>query len=256
MNTTKIIAKSLKHLLWDEPRYRRASRVDLSGTDAFQADVLKSVETKGFYLAKNYFDQDVVEQMRHVAESWPNQIKGTESHLSFPESRVERYLHADSLDGLSPFFCEYFDQIGTRYLGGNGIRYQSMYEEKGALGKMSVADIPHFDDWKKRFKIFLYLNDVTPANCPFVVYECSYRRDITRKAKEMEYVTAGRRGSYGHLCDREVQKLLDTNGVERVSMEADAGTVIFVDTRFIHSGTPSVDGSYRQLLGSYFDIRN
>lgn len=256
MNTPKIIAKSLKYLLWDGPRYRWSSKIDTRGTDAFQAEVLQSVETRGFYLAENYFSADEVKTMRAAAEAMAKETAGKEDHIAFPEFAVNRFRKADRVPELSPFFCEYFDQIGTRYLGGNGVRYQSMYEEKGALGITSVADVPHFDDWKKRFKIFLYLNDVTDANCPFVVYENSYSRTIQRKAKEIEYVIAGRRGAYGYLCEHEVRKLLETEGIQKRSIEAGAGSVIFVDTRFVHHGTPSVDGHKRHLLGSYFDIRN
>lgn len=252
----KILLKTVKHLFFDEPRYRAKSRIRLDGADRFQTSVLKSVERKGYFIAKNVFDRKTIAKMKRASLSFAEDNRGKSSNIFLPEFGVDRHLCADSRPETAAFFSDYFDDIGRRYVGGKGVRYQSMFEKKGSLGRISSADIPHFDDWKKRFKIFLYLNNVTDANCPFVVYENSYKRNLARKAKEIEYVIGGREGSFGHLCSNEEKKLLSDASVKRVTLTASSGSVIFVDTRFVHCGTPSKAGKERLLLASYFDIRN
>ena len=130
-----------------------------------------------------------------------------------------------------------------------------MFERKGGVDKVSSADVPHFDDWRKRFKIFLLLNNVEKENCPFVIYENSLRSYKGRRFKEIEYVLGGKSSAYGNLCPNEERHLLAETDVSMVTLTANSGTVIFVDTRFVHKGTPSKDGSQRLLLGSYYDIR-
>ena len=204
---------------------------------------------------KDYFDSEALASMRNVALKKEKLLIGTDIHISFPDFGVDRYLKFDEFNEFLGFFNQYFDDIGKSYLGGLGVRYQSMFERKGSPSKKSSADIPHFDDWKKIFKIFLYLNDVTDANCPFVVYENSLTEYVGRKYKEIEYVLGGKLTAYGHLCENEENTLLSNEKVRKIKITGKAGTVIFVDTRFVHKGTASLDGSQRYLLGSYFDIR-
>lgn len=251
----KILLKTAKHLFFDEPRYLAKSKIRFGGADRFQTSVLKSVERQGYFIAENFFDQKTTTKMKDASLLFAEETRGKGSNIFFPNFGVDRYLGVDAKPETATFFSDYFDDIGRRYVGGRGVRYQSMFEKKGSLGRISSADIPHFDDWKKRFKIFLYLNDVTGANCPFVVYENSYQRNLARKAKEIEYVISAREGSYGHLCPNEETKLLGDASVKRVTLTANSGSVIFVDTRFVHCGTPSQAGQERLLLASYFDIR-
>ncbi len=165
-------------------------------------------------------------------------------------------MQIDHEDSLAAFFNDYFFDIAKRYLGNAKTkRYQNMYEIKGMAKKKSIADDPHFDDWKKRFKIFLYLNDVHKNNCPFCIYEKSYKTNRKRFIKELEYVLGGRDGSHGYLSPPEIEELLSDKTVQKKIITGSAGTLIFVDTRFVHSGSSSSDGSQRMMLGSYFDLK-
>jgi hypothetical protein len=251
----KEVIKLLKHLYFDKPRYLKRAAIRYEGLDNLQKDIISEVNSKGYYILEDYFDSEVIANMKLVALEREKSLIDSDAHLSFPDFGVERYLKFDDFEEYSGFFSQYFDHIGKNYLGGLGVRYQSMFERKGAPSKKSSADIPHFDDWKKRFKIFLYLNDVTDANCPFVVYENSLTEYVGRKYKEIEYVLGGKLSAYGHLCENEDNALLSNEKVRKVKITGKAGTVIFVDTRFVHKGTASLDGSQRYLLGSYYDIR-
>tara|TARA_B100000989_G_C19474602_1_gene442310 strand:+ start:207 stop:965 length:759 start_codon:yes stop_codon:yes gene_type:complete len=251
----KDVVKLIKFLYWDKPIYNKKSRINFKFLDDFQTNVLKAVEEKGFYIADSFFDKEVVDKMKVDALDFESLATDSKNHLSFPDFGVDRFLKADARDCLAPFFCGYFDTIGKYYLGGHGVRFQSMFERKGGLDKLSSADVSHFDDWRKRFKIFLYLNDVNDKNCPFVIYENSLGSYNGRRFKEIEYVLGGKSSAYGHLCPNEERQLISETNVSKVSLTANSGTVIFVDTRFVHKGTPSVDGSQRLMLGSYYDIR-
>ena len=251
----KEVIKIIKHQYIDKPRYFKKAKISLKGLDNLQKDIISRVNSHGFYILEDYFDLEIITRMREAALEHEKSLINSDSHLSFPDFGVERYLNFDEVDGCSEFFNQYFDDIGKNYFGGLGTRYQSMFERKGAPFKKSSADVPHFDDWKKRFKIFLYLNDVTDANCPFVVYENSITGYIGRKYKEIEYVLGGKLSAYGHLCKNEEKLMLSNEKVRKVKITGKAGTVIFVDTRYVHKGTASLDGSQRYLLGSYFDIR-
>ena len=245
----------LKHHYFDKPRYFRRTAIRYEGLDDLQEEIISEVNSKGYYILKEFFSSEVVANMRLMALEREKSLIGSERHISNPDFGVDRYLRFDEFNEYSEFFNEYFDQIGKNYFGGLGVRFQSMFERKGAPSKKSSADVPHFDDWRKRFKIFLYLNDVTDANCPFVVYENSLTEYVGRKYKEIEYVLGRKLSAYGHLCENEERALLANKNVQKVKITGKAGTIIFVDTRFVHKGTASLDGSQRYLLGSYYDMR-
>ncbi len=174
------------------------------------------------------------------------------------EFAVNRLFEADKHSeaaNINFFENSFIDDIAKSCASKNVVSFQRMFEEKGAVGKCSVADSFHFDDWKHRFKAFLYLNDVDVNNCPFVYIKGSHNKSwSSRFRKELEYYLYGRNGAYGYFMAHEVDGILRELDVEPTVCTGKAGTLILVDTRGLHRGTNSVNGK-RLLLGNYFGIR-
>ena len=79
------------------------SGLRFEGLDAFQQNVLTTVDTKGFHVEECYFGADTVSEMLKTALDFEKSVLNSDKHLSFPSDGVERYLEADNEIGLSPF---------------------------------------------------------------------------------------------------------------------------------------------------------
>ena len=131
--------KLLKHLYFDRPKYFRKSSIKHDGLDQLQRDIIRQVSSKGYYILEDFFSEDSITLMRDAALKKEQSDMNSDTHLSFPDFGVERYLKFDSNKTFDPFYNSYFDDVGKNYLGGLGVRYQSMFERKGAPSKKSSA---------------------------------------------------------------------------------------------------------------------
>jgi len=98
--------------------------------------------------------------------------------------------------------------------------------------KIDSASAPHWDDWRVRFKTFLYLTDVDDDNAPMIFVKGSARAGVPWRF-EKDYAsiflpTASAGGSWG-----PVEEL----GLEKVSCKGKAGTLLMFVADGIHAGT-------------------
>lgn len=252
----KKIITLLKHFLYYRHRYAWAARIIPKNLQGEQKKWLGELARNGIVVMPDYFTKEDVDIIVSEIEN----ALVTEKYsklIDLPEYGVQRYiLSSDSSQTANnKVFNEFFDELGRSYLGGLGKRFQVMYEIKGGENAKSIADDMHFDDWKKRFKIFVYLNDVSENNCPFHFYPNSKGNSLSRFIKECEYVLWGRHGSWGYYSKREEERLIQEKEIVPLTVTGKKGTVILCDTSHLHRGTPSIDGSQRQLLGAYYALR-
>lgn len=177
----------------------------------------------------------------------------------FPDYGVTRILEADKLSNESLLFFnnEYVNNIAQKYVSKKASSYQKMIELRSGDNTKSKSDGIHFDDWKQRFKSFLYLNDVTSDNAPFRYYPGSHLGKgwrLRRLLAEYDYFLHGKSGKYGYFSRDEFSKFKHKLTFPEQVCCGSAGTLILVDTRGLHSGTPLVSGQ-RMMLASYFDVR-
>lgn len=241
----------LKYLFYERPRYFLFSRITKSG-DHFIDKCVEELNIYGVSVHDGMIADDICDAiLKELKEQFPTE------QLPF-ENGFERFEHIDKLSEKANhhFFNELFDQIARSYVGKKCVRYKSMYEVKGFVGNSDGADDWHFDDWKKRFKVFLYLVDVDDDNCPFSIVPQSRSLNILRVFKELAYVVFFKSGSYGIYSKLEAKRFFEAYDLTPVTLSRKKGTVILVDTRNIHKGNVSLSGRQRFMLGSYYDIRD
>ena len=221
-------------------------------------DTLKSLRESGVAILRDYFSRTEVQQWKQQLTPFLDSLKSGHpeagiKHYSNPEYGVYRLMEADRwVPNTQKFFNDpRIESIARSYVGSSAHSYQRMAELKPTPGAQSIADTVHFDDWKHRFKAFLYLTDVGPENAPFAYLPGSHRFGAWRFRKEFEYFSGGKDGSYGYFNDSEVEALRSRFRFDCVEYPAAAGTLILADTRGLHRGTSLVSGQ-RILLANYF----
>jgi hypothetical protein len=223
---------------------------------------LEALLRDGVLVLPGFFGQDL---MARIAEDLSADIRKVEDGTyqgpspfhRFPDFGMFRLLKVDE---ISEAAREVFDDgrirdIARAYVGPNVTSYQRMIESRATPGRMSMTDIFHIDDWRCRFKAFVYVKDVSELQAPFVYLKGSHKPLPWRDDKEYEYFSKGQQGPYGYLLPQEVEQLIKKYAFERVEATGPAGTLILTDTRGLHSGTPLASGK-RLLLGNVFDIRS
>lgn len=245
-----------KHFIYYRFRYAWSARILPEGVNDERKKWLDELSRNGIVVLPQYFEPQEIDKIVSEIDCAVANQKYSKL-IDLPEYGVQRFiLSSDSSPSANKnVFNEFFDQLGRCYLGGIGKRFQIMYEIKGGENAKSIADDMHFDDWKKRFKVFVYLNDVNEKNCPFHFYPNSKGKSFSRFIKECEYVLWGRHGSWGYYTQREEERLVKEKEIIPLTVTGKKGTVILCDTSHLHRGTRSIDGSKRYLLGAYYALR-
>lgn len=252
--------KSLKFLYIKSRHYNNYS-VDRSLTK-FQNE-LDILINDGILFIPNFFEKKIVDQIsqeiKHTMfDLYEDKYEGDLKNHRFENYGVYRLL---DVDRISPTSKKFFDldlvnQLAKAYVSKDTISFQRMVEFKPLPGYTSVSDNWHFDDWKHRFKAFLYLSDVSNEEGPFTYLKGSHNQNLEwRKRKEVEYFIYGKqKGSYGYFLPDEVEYIKKKYNLKVAECNAEAGSLIIADTRGLHKGNV-LRKNHRLLLANYFDIR-
>lgn len=167
--------------------------------------------------------------------------------------RIER-AEQFSPTAVAHFFQnELIIQTAKAFVSKAAVSYRQEADYKVKAGEFLQANLPHIDDWRHRFKAFLYLTDVTEDNAPFVYYKGSHKQDRWKRKYHLEFERDGITGRYGHFFLQEMRGLQEKYGFEELVCTGKAGTLIFADFRGIHKGTTLKSGK-RILLNNTFGI--
>jgi len=227
-------------------------------------DELKTLEKDGIVVLPDFFSKEVVAKINDEIKTtmfdlYEDKYTGENKNYRFEEFGVYRLLEIDKLSPTSKQFFELdiVNELAKAFVSKEVVSYQRMAELKPSVGHFSVADNWHFDDWKHRFKAFLYLNDVSDDEAPFVYLKGSHNPNIKwRERKEKEYYLYGKnQGSYGYFCPAEVDYIAKKYNHEEIVCNAKAGSVVIADTRGLHRGSVLRD-NHRLVLVNFFDVRN
>jgi len=253
-----ILFNIFKHYSYNRPLYRFLTKTTLSNEKKIN-EIINELNQNGICVLQNKIPLDVINKIKEeiiISIKKEDCLKNLKIY-DFQNQGIKRYLNAENLSPTANkfFFNSFFDKIAFHYVSKKAKAYQKMYEIKGATGKFATTDIFHFDDWRKRFKVFLYLNDVDKNNCPFCYIPKSIKMDKKRLIKEIEYVALGKSGAYGYYLPHEIENLKNRKKYNEIVITGNAGTVILVDTRGLHKGTPSLNNKAREMLAIYYDLR-
>lgn len=210
----------------------------------------------GVMAIPGFFDRETVDRMVGEVEPVLQQLRAGTYNGPNRTLRKEAYgvYRMWDIDQSCPATRALFDHaviesLAKAYVGPNAHSYQRMGELRPDPKRVSIADHPHIDDWKMRFKSFLYLTDVGPENAPFTYFVGSHKDAPWRRTVEARYYRTGSNGGYLNEHERTfVPQMYE----ERV-FTAPAGTLILADLRGLHRGTPLASGK-RITLVNYFGI--
>ncbi len=220
-------------------------------------DIFDSIVKDGITIIPNFLSNEIIDKMVDETKEQLNQVVknnyNNTKHFFFPNFGVYRILECDKISKSSNIFFDnkMIEQLAKGYVSTDVSSFQKMIEIRPDKGKKSIADDFHFDDWRHRFKSFLYLTDIDPDNGPLVYLKGSHKQGKWRQEKEFEYFRDGKSGSYGRYSKNEVSELKQKYNFKQIRGVCSKGTLIIADTRGLHKGTP-IKNRKRILLANYF----
>lgn len=223
-------------------------------------DVFNALVKDGVVIIPNFISNDIIDSILSETKDPLSAVMSNEydktKHHYFPNYGTYQVLECDKISPSSKIFFDnnLINELACSYVSKDVNSFQKMIELRPDPGKESVSDIFHFDDWRHRYKAFLYLTDVSNENAPFVYLKGSHAPHKWREKKEYEYFRYGKSGSYGSFFIQEVDYLKSKYNFEPITCTGKKGTLILTDARGLHKGTPLVEGK-RVLLANFFDQR-
>jgi len=240
-------------------RYRQYRPLKIQPELTERKDVIEALDRDGVCVIPNFLDRKLCETMiadydRQFARVLDGTFVG--DYNAKPEYGPYRISKADEFSETAKRY--FFDDplilsVARAFVSPTAFSYRREADLKVHANLFSQSDLPHFDDWRHRFKAFLYLNDVTEKNGPFVYYTRTHKQEPWKERYNREYEVDGEEGRYGHFFPQEMRALIARHGFEERVCTGPAGTLIFADFRGIHRGSVIVEGR-RMLLNNTFGI--
>jgi hypothetical protein len=107
------------------------------------------------------------------------------------------------------------------------------------------SEVPHWDDWRVRFKAFIYLTDVGPENAPTIYIKGSVNAVPWRLEKDFASVYMPLASTGGSWWP--VEQL----GLEKVVCTGKAGTLLLFDALGLHAGSRLTGDPRVMLMNMY-----
>ena len=220
-------------------------------------EILETITQDGFIVIPDFFTSSQCDQMLSEVESAYESMKSANHKDYFKHERGHERLgkinlHAKSTE-LHFYQNEVIWRIAKAYVSKDVLSYRKEADLKLEAGANYQANIAHFDDWRHRFKAFVFLHDVAEENAPMIFYKNSHRNDPWKKKYQMEFEMDGVNGRYGHFFPQEMDSLCHEHSLEPVLLIAKKGSLFLGDFRGIHQGTILKNGQ-RILLNCTFGL--
>jgi hypothetical protein len=197
-------------------------------------------------------NENLLERMQRWVSANENQLR-SKSKKKFVLSYFNRDDNIVELDLSNPFFNFYLSNkilyLVSSYLGYIPQFNYLLVEKTIPIEKDSQST--HSQNWhrdpeeKKTLKIFIYVNDVTSENGPFI-----YVKKSQPSSKGLFSKLAPQKLPYGSYPEESLIASMVKED-DMVTAVGKAGTVIFCDTAGIHKGGLSFSGERIMATGFY-----
>jgi ribosomal protein L17 len=144
---------------------------------------------------------------------------------------------------------KFFQQVASEYYGRECNQYQAIVQ-KSINAKDDVGLDWHYDHTMPRFKVFLYLHEVSLEHGPLSLYKGTQHLSHY-KLKKMRDMLCGDAGCSSIVSPEDIQRYIEPY-YERVDGVAKKGTVVFADANAIHRGLMTQPGFERYSVVVYF----
>ncbi|WP_027858000.1 phytanoyl-CoA dioxygenase family protein [Marinobacterium jannaschii] len=138
---------------------------------------------------------------------------------------------------------------------------KTFYEEKTEIGVPSQSNNTHFDDWRHRVKVWVYLTDVTEQQAPTTIFLGSHKDHWWRLWHEYNYYLHFRtdeNNQYTPLTDysgmfwpHEVETIRKRWHYREQAITGKRGTMFIFDSRALHRSTVLQQGERKIITGYY-----
>ncbi len=264
------IKTQISNWIQDSPRFRGSSlyysiqryrmyrncQVDYSLTE--DHDLLKTIEKDGIAYIPNFLtseqaDQLAEESMNLLKAAEKNEYPGYFQNGALQSVRIGRVDESSSLAKELFYDDTRIHNLAKAYVSPQVRSSRREVDFKLDPGVVADADMAHFDDWRHRFKAFLFLTDVGADNGPMTYWKGSHIPKPWMKRYFHEFDRDGEYGRYGHFFEQEMLKICETNHYEKHSCTGKKGTLLLADFRGLHSSNPLVSGR-RLIMGQVFEM--
>ncbi len=220
-------------------------------------DILSTIDKQGIVVIPDFFSKEECDKMLFDLDEVFASIKACTYKGEFQynhEQLIRIGSTGEAIPSTNQFYTHpLFDKIAKAYIDPRAYVYRTEAELRDNVNEIQQADTYHFDDWRQRFKFFLYLTDVGPENAPFTYLTRTHKSFKGRHKKDFEFERDGETGAYGHFHPQEVRELRSHLECEELVCTGKAGTLIIADFRGLHKGTPLKAGR-RVLLNATYGI--
>jgi hypothetical protein len=230
--------------------------VDPTLTD--RPDLLDALVQRGIAVVPDFISQAEAQELRGVADATLSRAQAGELDKYVFTTQPEILCRIGRAHEVAPETTRFFDDpvvtgVFRAYMSARASSYRRELDYRYGLSKSAQADLYHFDNWRPICKAFLYLDDVTIDQAPFVYVPGSHKQDAWRRHYNLTYDVDGVHGRFGHFFPQEMNELRERFGWEDLVCEGQAGTLILADLRGLHRGTPLKQGR-RVMLTNAFDL--
>ena len=238
---------------------RRHYRADRSKCD--HPEILDTLTHRGIYVIERYLDEKSVARIRDDVSAVLFRLRDGEEVPDFETNSYAEYgtyvlHHAEKLSESVRAFLDdkLIFSLVNAVAGGRAVSYGARAELRSEPKENALVDHWHIDTWKFRFKVMLYLTDVTAENAPFR-YLAGSHTGITWGFRRfwLDYLAHAMHGEslQERFLAHEASRQGRNAAFEDVLCTGPAGTVILFDTRGLHCGSPLVKPS-RMILNHTF----
>ncbi len=247
MKHLESFATRLISFAWAKQRYYRNCKSDESkAPNIVQFQQLMQnglVQIEGFLTSA---------EVRAFLQAIPNREQ-LEAHAKV-HPQASLYL-VEEAHRLSEHFRSFFENAWIRsfaeaYLGSKAVSFRRTLNLKldpNRLTSFGFEGFYHMDDWKHRFKAFLYLTDVGPEEAPLIYLKQSHYgwwRLLAEaqlyhryQATNRGYATNPATAYLGCYFPHEIAELQERYSFQEHACTGPAGTLILFDARGLHRGS-------------------
>lgn len=235
--------------------------IDQGSLEPKYKDYYNTLENDGILIIPDYkskiFCDKILKELSQEKKSLQNGNISKPNYITSKSDGMYRLLKCDEEFSLTKEFFDdqFIISIAKSFCGKDSFIYQKMFELRKGKNTESAGKL-HFDDWKHRFKAFLYLNDVNMNNSPFVYVKKSHNPKgwyFERFIKEYNYYLYGKKGEYGEYSENKKQYILKKYSFKETFATGKKGTLVLFDGRGLHRGE-TLKNSERNILASYFTV--
>lgn len=202
----------------------------------------------GICILENYFSEETIMNINNnFNEIFKNQKDLIDILDKEGCSNDERIFHAEKYGEHIRRFSEepLFNEIAKRY--------NSNFKKKTLINRLTYEEGKiknsgagwHRDNHHCQFKAIMYLTDVNNKNGNFQFLTNSSRRHIGYpKPRTADYNT--------RFSDETIEEILKNKTIEKHDLTGKKGTVLLVDTTYIHRGNIIEEGERKAITQYYF----